>query len=362
MFLPPPEFLFDTCLKLNLGRCSRLKLAEIADRGEPCVRKWYRDYSFPSEFIDKLLEYFSKSGNGTFVDEVNKLLEEPTLSYLDAFKWRLFCARSLTNADVFLPYTLQEIYSDSVVLIDAVSSGRKLKPDQRFDHFKRFILTVVGPKLNLPHNLKQQVEASNDFEGLRPAMIWLAVETFIYFLAMAEVEYLWIYYGKNESKLVRWILPKLRNEKVRYPVIQFFGCFFDDLVTRGYYRSLGEIAEKLPRILPLSKKGKESRKNRSDVDEDSRMRHIKRVKYEGKAPSFETFNAWVDELIPSHIYDSPKDREQEKQLLQDLMGVARIVDGFFRDASKEIAEKDLVCRFESYESWHFVHSKTLTVG
>jgi hypothetical protein len=181
------------------------------------------------------------------------------------------------------------------------------------------------------------------------------VENFIYFLAMAEVECLWLYHRIREPKISRIVLPRLINGKVHYPIKLFFGYFFDTLVARGFHRSLGDIAGKIPRILPLDKAGKESEKSPSKIDVDSGWREIKRAKYQGKSPAFETFRAWIDALIPSDIHSSPEELELEKQLLCDALGAARIIDRFFKDVSQNIPEKELLVRFESYDIWHRFH-------
>lgn len=66
-------------------------------------------------------------------------------------------------------------------------------------------------------------------------------------------------------------------------------------------------------------------------------------------------------LIPPEIYSSAEDRELEKQLLCDALGAARILDRFFREASKDIPEHELVARFETYDSWHQLHSAAIIV-
>ena len=210
-------------------------------------------------------------------------------------------------------------------------------------------------------NLQKHLNESTDWQDLRPAMAWLIVESFIYFLAMAEVECLWLYHRIKEPKISRVILPELRGGKVQYPVKRFFQYFFDKLVSKGPHGSIGDISKKIPRVLPLDKAGKDSGKCPTKIDENSGLREIKRAKYEGKAPAFETFLAWIDALLPPHIYPSPEKRRLEKQLLTDGLGAARIVERFFREVSKDIPEQELVVRFESYDSWFRHHSLVIIV-
>lgn len=355
MLLPPPEFFCNTCLNLNLDKRGRLEMAKVVNRGEPCVRSWHRNNSFPQGAIDKWTQYLGQIGDGGLAADLDAVMKEPFRAATEAYKWRVFCQGILANQDAFLPFTFGEILSYSGEWLDFVSSARKLDVDLRFDAFKEHILSVVGPRFNIPSDLQQQVQASMDWDDLKPAMTWLLVETFLYFLSMAEGECLWLYHGIKEPKLSNVMLPKLQKGKVQYPIKRFFGYFFDNLVSRGIHQSLDDIAEKMPRVLPLDRKARAKGRSGSRVDKDSGWREIKRAKYQGKAPAFETFRAWIDALIPAQIYSSPEERESEKQLLCDALGAARIVDRFFREASNDVPVKELIARFESYDSWRQLH-------
>ncbi len=334
-------------------------MARVVDRGEPCVRKWHRDKCFPQEAVDKWIDYLGTIGDGQLKPDIDAVMEEPFRAATDAYKWQVFCRGILANEDAFLPYTSGAILSHSAQWLDAMSSIRKLEEDKRLDAFKERLLDSEGTRLNLPAHLQVQIIESYNWEGLGPAITWLLVENFIYVLAMAEVECLWLYHRLKEPKISRVLLPKIQKGKVQYPIKLFFGYFFDNLVANGFHRSLNDIAGKIPRVLPLDKAGKESGKSPSKVDEDSGWREIKRAKYEGKSPSFETFRAWIDALIPFDFYPSPKERELKKQLLCDALGAARIIEKFFREASKDISEKELLTRFKSYDAWYRFHSSAI---
>jgi len=358
MFLLSPEF-FSACLNLNLEKAGRVQLARVVGRGEACIRKWQRDNCYPLEAVDKLMDFWGALGNGEIKTEIDAAIEEPFRVATEAYKWRLFCQGILANEDAFLPYTFETILFHSGQWLDAMSSIRKLEANKRLDAFKKQILSLDGSRLTLPKQLITQIAECCDCESLRPAITWLLVENFIYFLAMAEVEYFWLYHRVKEPKLSRILLPRLKRGTVQYPVKLFFGYFFDNLVTKGLHQSLAVIARNIPRVLPLDKAGKESGKNPSKVDEDSGWREIKRAKYQGKAPAFETFRAWIDALIPADMYPSPEERELEKQLLCDGLGAARIIERFFREGSKDLPEKELLARFESYDAWHRFHSTAI---
>jgi hypothetical protein len=354
MFLLSPEF-FCTCLNLNLEKAGRVQMARVVNRGEACVRKWQRDNCYPPEAVDKLIEFLGSIGSGEIKTEIDVAMEEPFRATTDVYKWRMFCQGLLANEDAFLPDTFGEILSYSGQWLDVMSSIRKLEKVRQFDFYKKQLLSIESTRLNLPVSCQNQITDAKNWESLRPAITWLFVENFIYFLALAEVECLWLYHRIKEPKISRIVLPRLKKGTVQYPVKLFFGYFFDNLVTKGFHRSLGSIAGKIPRVLPLDKAGKESGKSRSRIDEDSGWREIKRAKYQGKAPAFETFKAWIDALIPSDIHSSPEELELEKQLLCDALGAARIIDRFFKDVSQNIPEKELLVRFESYDIWHRFH-------
>jgi len=334
-------------------------MARVVDRGEPCVRKWHRDKCFPQEAADKWIDYLWSIGDGKLKPDIDAVMEEPFRVATDAYKWQVFCRGIIANEDAFLPYSFDTILSHSAQWLDAMSSIRKLEEDKRLDAFKERLLSFEGPRLNLPAQLQVQIAESCNWEGLRSAITWLLVENFIYALAMAEAECLWLYHRIKEPKISRIVLPKVQKGKVQYPIKLFFGYFFDNLVAYGFHRSLNDIAGKIPRVLPLDKAGKESGRNPSKVDKDSGWREIKRAKYQGKSPSFETFRAWVDALIPSDCYPSPEGRELDKQLLCDALGAARIIEKFFREASKDISKKELLTRFKSYDAWYRFHSSAI---
>lgn len=358
MFLPPPEF-FCACLNLNLEKAGRVQLARVVSRGEACVRKWHRDKNYPPEAVDKWLDYLESIGGEGIKTEIDATTEEPFRAATDAYKWRLFCQGVLANEDAFLPYTFESIFSYSGQWLDAISSIRKLEENKRLDAFKKHLLKLEVQRLDLPDRFQVQIEKSCNWEGLRPAITWLLVENFIFFLAMAEVECLWIYHRINEPKLSRILLPRLQKGQIQYPVKLFFGYFFDNLVSKGFHCSVDSIFRKMPRVLPLDKNGKESGKSRSRLEKDSGEREFKRAKYEGKAPAFETFRAWIDALIPFDIYPAPEERELEKQLLCDALGAARIIEKFFREASKDIPKEELLARFETYDAWYRFHSSAM---
>ena len=355
MFLPAPDFFCD-CLKLNVHRLGRLQMARVVDRGEPCVRKWHRDNNFPPEAVEKWLDYLGTISNGEMKAEIDAAMDEPFRAGADAFKWRMFCQGILANEDAFLPYTFGTILLHSGQWLDAMSSIVELEESRRLACFKERLLNVEGPRFNLPEYLQAQISKSCNWKSLRPALIWLIVESFIYFLAMAEVECLWLYYRIKEPKLSGIVLPRAEKGKVRYPVKLFFGYFFDNLVSRGFHSSLEEIYGKMPRIEPLDKQELESGKNRLTLDKDSGAREVKRAKYQGKAPALETFRGWVDALISADFYPTAEDRALEKRLLCDALGAARIVEAFVRKAGMDVPEMELVARFESYEAWHRFHS------
>lgn len=358
MFLLSPEF-FCTCLNLNLEKVGRVQLGSVVDRKEPCVRKWQRDNRYPPEALNKWMDYFESIGNGEIKAEIDAVMDEPFRVVTDAYKWRLFCYGILANEDALLPSTFGEILSYSGQWLDAMSSIRKLEEHERLDAFKKQLQRFEIPRLNLPEHLQIQIAESRNWEELKPALTWVLVENFLYFIAMAEVECLWLYYRLKEPKLSMLLLPRLKKGKIQYPVKLFFNDFFDNLISKGFHKSLDDIAGKIPRVLPLDREGKKIGKSPLRVEKDSGWREIKRAKYQGKAPSFETFRAWIDALIPSDIYPTEEKRELEKRLLCDALGAARIVDRFIREASKDIPENELLTCFESYSVWHRFHSSTI---
>jgi hypothetical protein len=355
--LLPPEFFFKNCLGLRLDVEGRRVIAQVVDRGEACVRKWQRDNNFPMEAFGELIAHFECLGKVGLVDEMNAVADEPYRAECEATNWRLFCQGMLANPDVFLADTIGAILNFSGLKIDLIREIRKLDTEKRFDAYKAYISETIGPQFGLPVALKKLVDQSSDWDGLRPAQAWLFAEIFISFMAMAEVDCLLNYYNIKESKLTVWTLPRLKGTKVQHPLKVFFGLFFDRLVTLGHFSSLDEIARKMPRVLPLDKKGRVEGRSRKVLDKDSGWRELKRAKYQGKAPSFETFSAWVDALAPRNAYESLADFEIEKRFLCDVFGAARIMDGFYRDARIEISDEQLLDHFQRYEMWHQYHSE-----
>lgn len=181
MFLPSPEF-FCTCLNLNLERAGRVQMARVVNRGEPCVRKWHRDNSFPPEAVDKWIDYLGTIGDGKVKTEIEVIMEEPFRATTDVYKWKMLCQGILANEDAFLPNTFGTILFHSGQWLDAMSSIRKLEENKRLDAFKNQLLSFGGPRLNLPAHLQVQVADSCNWESLRPAIAWLLVENFIYIL------------------------------------------------------------------------------------------------------------------------------------------------------------------------------------
>ncbi|SDE46096.1 hypothetical protein SAMN05661003_1128 [Desulfuromonas thiophila] len=362
MLLPSPDF-FCSCLKFNIEKLGRVESGKIVGKKEPTVRKWLREDDVPEEDYNKIIEHMTQLGNGEFKEEFRLVTEKSPLAKSDAYKWRLFSQGILMHEDALLPHTLREIFSDAVQWLVMAESAHQLEEDKHFGHFKTFVSEVLAPKFNLPHPLKNLVDESKDFSEMKPALAWLFIERFIYFLAMAEVECLWIYYGVKEPKLSNIILPTFEKNKVQAPVKRFFSYFFDNLVSRGWYQSLDDIADNMPRV-QLSKQGlidEETAKYQAEagVDKENRMRQLKRAKYQGKPIEFHTLRTWIDALIPSEIYPSEENREIEKQLLCDGYAGARILQKFFEETKKDLPEKELLVRFESYSNWHLIHCNAI---
>lgn len=361
MLLPPPEFFCNDCLNLNLGRILRLDIAQKLGKGEPAVRRWFREDDFPPEAFDTYLAHLEKMAGEELVKDIQAVSKDPFQWRIEATKWRMFCQGLLAHGEnCFLPETFREILSYSLQWTDAMQVLRDFSVEGKVESFKGFLIDIVGPRFELPRQLCQQIQQCKALEELRPVFKWLIVEAFIYFVAMAEAEYLQRYYNIEESKISKLMLPRLQKGKMQYPVKLFFGYFFDNLVHRGFFRSLGEIAENMPRVLPLDSKAKEEGKSGKRVDPDSGWREIKRAKYQGKAPSFETFSAWVNALIPGDIYPTSEDRELEKQLLYDALGAARILEKFIRRAVEDVPEVELLDHFSRYDDWYRYHLNAFT--
>ncbi len=360
--LLPPEFVLNHCLGLRIDVEGRRVLADIVGRGEACLRKWQRDKSFPQEAIDKLVVHFADIDNGGMAKEINAVASEPYRAESEATKWRLFCQGMLAHKDVFLETTIKEILVFSGQQIDLINEIRSLEPTERFHAYKTCLSEDFGQRFGLPSSMTRYLDQCSDWDELRPVVSWLIAETFIYFMALAEVDCLQNYYAIKESKLSVWGLPELKGKKIKYPLKVFFDQFFDRLVSGGHFSSLDQIAERMPRVLPLDKKGRAEGKSGKVLGKESGWREIKRAKYQGKPPSFESFSAWIDALIPHRGPDSFTEFEEEKKLLCDLFAAARVMDGFCRDVRKTMSEEKLLDHFHRYEMWHKFHSDKINAS
>lgn len=349
--LLPLKFILNDCLNSHFDVKGRREFARIVGRGEPCVRKWENDKNIPSNAVDKFIEHFEKMGGSALTKEIQAIGNEPHFAEITAIQWQFFCQGMLANNDPFLAGTLKEIYDFSKITITATQNILKLDLDQRFDAYKSFLTDTIGPKFGLPQLIREKIDHCSDWNELRPNLSWFVMEVFIYFMALAEVEYLQTYYQISESKIVEWALPQQKKEKILLPLNVFFGNFFDRLISRGHYHSHDAIAEKLT----IVNRGSSEVKNKTYITKESAWREIKRAKYQKKAPSFETFSAWIDALVPSEISSSKYDFELEKQLLIDLFGAARIMDKVYRESRKELTEGQLLSHFQRYRHWYDFH-------
>ncbi|WP_020677322.1 hypothetical protein [Geopsychrobacter electrodiphilus] len=347
--LLPPEFIINKCLNLRLDVEGRREIARIYGCGEPNVRRWLRDNSFPDDALEKITEHFEGLGANDLARDIQGISDEPYTAELAATKWLLFCQGMLAHKDVFLAGTIRELKDFSEGQISSIKKVRSLPTSQRFDAYKTYFADTLAPKFCLPISSVKTLQQGTDWESIRPVALWFAAELLIYFMAMAEVECLNAYYNIRESKLIEWVLPIQKKGKAVLPLRVFFGNFFDRCISRGDFPNLEAIAKKLTVV------------NRGDaathITKDSALREIKRAKYQGKAPTFETVAAWFDALAPVGIYPTDEDKKMEKRLLLDGFGAARIFDGFYRDAINEISEEQLLSHFERYDDWYKFHSE-----
>lgn len=363
MLLPPLEFLFKACLNWDMAKQGRLELARIVGRGEPCVRGWQRKKRFPPFAIEKLLGHFENNGSVGFSRELANLWSEPILAGNEAMQnWRIFCLGCIEQEDFLWLQTVKEILSFSTQWTAMYSAAQESPLESRFGVFKEFLGTVVGPKFGLPMELSEEIQGSSDWDGLRPALTWLVVESFLYFMSLAEAEYIEKCFLDKGSIVAKKMLPKMKDEKVQSPVKLFFDSFFDRLVERGFYSTLDEIAQRMPRILPGDEKVRVGERKKKTIDYYSGRRELSRAKYEGKAPSLETFRAWIEVLIPAAAYPDACDPEGEKQAMFDAFVVARILDKFFREIQVDVPAEQLIEQFGRYEAWYHYHRSVLTEG
>lgn len=151
MLLPPPEFFCNDCLNLNLERILRLDIAHILGRGEPAVRRWFREDDFPPGVFDTYLAHLEKTAGEELAKDIQALSKDPFQWRLEATKWRLFCQGLLAHGEnFFIPETFREILSYSLQWTDAMEALKGFSVEAKIESFKGFLIEIVGPRFELP--------------------------------------------------------------------------------------------------------------------------------------------------------------------------------------------------------------------
>lgn len=355
-----PKFIINDCLGWRLDVLSRKEIASIVDRGEPCVRGWERNKNFPDEAFEKITDHFKSNGQEKLVEEIILVGNEPFRAGSAVSDWHMLCLAWLQNEDHFIVKTVEALYRLTGQQLDIFRSIVKLTEESRFEAFKDALQGSFFPMFCLPDELTEKIKASTKWNDLKPVITWYAIESLIYFMSMAEAEYLKEYYNIRDSKICEWFLSENKGGKKIPPMKAFFDMFFDRLVSRNHFYSLDDIAERLTVV------GRSDRNNVvhvTNIDKNSAWREIKRAKYEGRAPTFETFRAWIDALFPKGEEDTINAIVLEKQLIIDVFGAARILDAVYKDAVRELPEREVFEQFQHYPQWYEFHlQSTAPVG
>lgn len=343
------DFILKDCLDLHIDVDARREIAQIVDRHERTVEMWIRKKNFPSKQVDKLTDHFRSTGRGVLVNEVLAESDKTYLAVNDAIIWKFYCLGMLASKELVLPITIKSIYDFSELTIDLIQNIRKLANQERLGAYKDYLIGTLGPKFGLPEAISDQMKQSSHWHELRPGISWFVVEIFVYFLALAEVEFLQSEYNISESKILEWVLPQHKKGKFLLPLQVYFANLFERLVSKGHFSSVHAVAKKL---IVLKRVSKGAQVNTTHIDVKSAWREVQRAKNAGEPISLETHAAWLEAIFPR---DNSDNFEPEKHLLTYLFGTARIMNKVYRNAQKDLSNEQLLSHFQRYGLWHKFH-------